>query len=388
MQSERQREERDRTEPQPRAAALAWARHVAERYGSRRLDGKVVVPYSQAELLRLDGCSPNDGRVSRYLRELGPLVTKERGHLVIDLEHLPAARRRPAYLRALPPVTDAPSRATDRTAAAGRDDATALARRIAELEAALEVKDQLIAALLAERALGSSPSASRGEPRERAGGRARSPEVSSVSEGITIDDGVAQLDFASASDSARSRVEARERAESAGAETDLDWEPSELAALVAELAAACEQRALPGITSQRGLLDALRTTRRGRDAVVFAQRKLARQLRAGEALRSPFGMLVRAAREGWPEYFPAPRALRAAEPAVSREELVDEADQAVSELEASDDPYLATLDEVIADWRASTPGPLRARLERHDDATPEGRHHARVAAWRYLAEQA
>ena len=387
MQSERQREERDRSEPQPRAAALAWARHVADRYGSRRLDGKIDVPYSQAELLRLDGCSPNDGRVSRYLRELGPLVTRERGHLVIDLEHLPAGRRRPAYLRALPPVTDAPSRATDRTAAAGHDYAMALARRVAELEAALEVKDQLIAALLAERALGNSASASRVEPRVRAMDRATSPEVSSVSESITIDDVPAELDFASPSVSAHSRVEARECAEPTDAGSDLDWEPHDLAKLVAELAAACEERALPGITSQRGLLDALRTTRRGRDAVVFAQRKLARQLRAGEALRSPFGMLVRAAREGWPEYFPPPRALRAAEPAVLREELVDEADQAVRELEASDDPYLATLDEVIAHWRASTPGPLRARLERHDDATPVGRHDARVAAWRYLAEQ-
>jgi hypothetical protein len=181
-------------------------------------------------------------------------------------------------------------------------------------------------------------------------------------------------------DSARSRGFPRDRAES----TDqvADWTDDELLGLLSDLEQACDRRNLAGITGARGLRDALRGTGRSRSAIVAAQRKIARQLDAGERLRSPFGLLVRAAREGWPEYFPAESDQPRVEPAQTND--ADTADAAVAELEETDDPYLAELDALVGQWTASIPGALRSRIESVPIDQGTRRHVDRVEAWRYL----
>ncbi|MHB1599474.1 MAG: hypothetical protein ACYCXY_11450, partial [Acidimicrobiales bacterium] len=152
----------------PRPAAVAWARHVAERYGNPDGNGRYVVRHSQAELLRLDGYRDNDGRISRYLAELGGLVERNGRDLVIDLGRLTPTGQGPARLRALPT-----SEEQGQGIRVGVSDAAALERRVTELEELLEAKERLIDSLLAERALLAQAS-SRANPRGSSPDRADS----------------------------------------------------------------------------------------------------------------------------------------------------------------------------------------------------------------------
>jgi len=361
----------------PRPAAVAWARHVVERYGNPDGNGRYVVRHSQAELLRLDGYRDNDGRISRYLAELGGLVERSGRDLVIDLGRLTPTGQGPARLRALPT-----SEEQGQGIRVGVSDAAALERRVTELEELLEAKERLIDSLLAERALLAQTNFRanpRGSSSDRADSRGFPREVSKESSSC-IGKTAPELLF---TDSARSRGFPRDRAENT--EPATDWVEGDLPRLLNDLIKACERHDLAGITGARGLRDALRGTGRSQAAIVAAQRKIARQLDAGERLRSPFGLLVRAAREGWPEYFPDESEELSAEIArPSTDDDIDAADVAVTELEEAGDPYLRELDELIEQWRASIPEALRSRIGSVPIEEGARRHIDRVEAWRYL----
>lgn len=359
----------------PRPAAVAWARHVAECYGNRDASGRYVVRHSQAELLRLDGYRDNDGRISRYLTELGGLVERNGRDLVIDLDRLMPTGRAPARLRALPSSAN-----QDQATCASVPDVAGLGRRVAELEELLKAKDHLIDSLLAERALldqTSSRADSRGSSSDRANPREFPREVRRESSSPEI---ASELLL---SHSARSRGTPRDRADEG--EVLLNWVDSDLPGLLNDLVRACERHDLAGITSARGLRDALRETGRSRSAVVAAQRKIARQLDAGARLRSPFGLLVQAARESWPEYFPDESEEPPAEIAKpSADDTIDAAEHAVTDLEQTADPYLLELDGLVEQWRASIPEVLRSRVGSMPIDESARRHVDRVEAWRYL----
>ncbi|MDQ6616611.1 MAG: hypothetical protein M3083_18170 [Actinomycetota bacterium] len=68
--------------------AVAWAWDVIHDHGAERADGTVALGYTQAELSALSGWGRNDGRVYTYLRDLGDVVIRKRGEVILHRRRL------------------------------------------------------------------------------------------------------------------------------------------------------------------------------------------------------------------------------------------------------------------------------------------------------------
>ena len=96
-----------------------------------------------------------------------------------------------------------------------------------------------------------------------------------------------------------------------------DWHDDQLDGMVDELVRLCAERGLRGITSRRGLVDALGCYSSAQ--IRHAVRTMAARLRAGEPITSPFGLLIAHAHRSSPrnaEFFrppPAPKTAQAPE---------------------------------------------------------------------------
>ena len=195
---------------------------------------------------------------------------------------------------------------------------------------------------------------------------------------------------------------ARDDARPPRATPPLGWGPEELATLVQPLADTCAELGVPGMVDAPGVLAALRAAGCDRATVQHGAQNIARRLRRGEPIKTPFGLLVRAATQGWDQYFESPtteqehprrsgRRGTSARPEAcdgtdpSLRELRRRAESAVRALELCDDEELAELDE-----RARRAGVLASKP--HDASSPsdtpaglEDRHSLRV--WAFIQRE-
>ena len=420
------RQERTPEHPRLRRAEV-WARDLIAAHGLPQPDGRVFVPLLQPEILQLMGCRPGSGLLSRYLNQLGDAVERvPRKGLIFDPRRLDDLATLRPRLRPLPTQTDTPedrsaakdtSEAAEHLHQAHRALITVLTRALRAHEDAARADQEVIAAqtrlimlLSGQPGAATLPSDARGS---RAEARARRASHEQAQASFDVDNNSAELGFYDdtapkddqlypARDESRATARAADashreahaspdvdrncaqlgfyddtapkddqvspaRDESRGtvrATPSLDWDPEELASLVQPLADACQAVGLAGMVDAPGVLAALRAAGCDRATVQHGVHNIARRLRHGELIRSPFGLLVRAASQGWDQYFQPPTPeqqpteRRGGRGSAGRRherdggdaslrELRRRAESAVRALELCDDDELAELDERV-----------------------------------------
>lgn len=396
------------------SSALSWAKRVTSEFGRDAGDGRVLVPHSQADLAVRCGWARTDGRISRYLAELGDVVVRSRGGLVFDVaaldeidipippsvrsiesSRLAVARRSgPAAAGSIPELADLESRRHElvQEYLAVLEAENVVLRR----ELGLSIGPSLSASVAAR-----TPRGERAEPRaeprvdleeERPVSSTNlsseepffcgtSPGLSDLSEFAIQDSRILEPAHEAARSVRAPRGEpradvARERAaEAPEAEIpalEVDWVDEDLDEMLRPLASACARYNLPGMTYRKGLLEVFRSKGWSARQIRHAQGLVARQLNDSGRITSPFSLLFAVCRDGNPDYVlkEAPAERQAATRAQEEEERRDE--EAERAIEAMTADELEVLDEELRSqapkvWHHIAGSPRELQRMREDE---------------------
>ncbi len=336
--------------PQPGALrglrrAESWALEVTERDGVPLSDGRVLVPLRQSELLRRMGLDATNGLVSRYLSQLGSIVERRGGGgLIFDVARLQSAAAARPRLQTVPRGSEPPGGRWRSGSGGGTPPGAGDPDLVEELEAARDLiaaQARYIAVLsarsgVATPSLATGPAAASlplaGDPfaaaRELTDGRAiprdsraaleelkearasfytNMHEEAQLASSLSVDP---RAEGRAAEVAFRATPRPQEgsgdipHAPSGGASLPrADWSDDEIEALVSPLSEACKARRLQGLINPTGLLAALHAAELNRAEIHRGAQAIAARVRSGEQISSPFGLLTKAAQEGWRQYF-------------------------------------------------------------------------------------